>query len=107
MANKLFIYLTLSWYNSLTNCSGMFRDVDSVVSVDLSEFDFSQVVDMSFMFKNWINLKNINFGNNLIQRVKSMDSMFYGCKSLSRLDFQNLILNLLQLWKIYFMNAID
>ena len=79
-------YLTLYWENILTNCSGMFSNVENILSIDLSDFDFSQVVDMSNMFKNCINLKNINFGNNRIDKVRNMDSMFFSCKSLTSLD---------------------
>ena len=79
-------YLTLFWENLFTNCSGMFKDKDIILSLDFSGFDFSQVVDMSNMFKNCKILKNITFGNKKIERVKNMESMFYGCESLSTLD---------------------
>ena len=91
MSNKMengqqIICFTLYWQTSITNCSGMFSNVNNLLSVDLSNFDFTQVVDMSNMFKNCINIKNITFGDKRIDKVTNMDSMFYGCQSLTTLD---------------------
>ena len=80
------ISFILNWENSITNCSGMFSNVNNILSVDLSNFDFTHVIDMSNMFKNCINLNNIKFGNKRIDKVTNMDSMFYGCNSLTTLD---------------------
>ena len=86
--NQKIYIVSLSWNNSLINCSEMFKDVIKVKSFDFSNFDFSQVTDFSSMFSNCTSLQKINFGNSRI-KIFNMNSTFYDCKNLQSLDFSN------------------
>ena len=68
----------------------MFYKCESLEYLDLSNFDTSNVSDMSLMFKECNNLKEIKgiikFNTN---KVKNMKAMFQECKLLEYLDLSN------------------
>lgn len=71
----------------------MFAETTTLTSVDISNFDYTNVTDMSIMFKNCsslisMDLSNINFGI-----VADMSQMFRSCTSLTSLDLSNTITN--------------
>ena len=47
----------------ITTCKKMFLKCDHILSIDLSNFDSSEVTDTSLMFINCFSLEEINFGN--------------------------------------------
>lgn len=81
---------------------GIFKDCTKLTDLDLSTWNTSNVVTMSYMFHNCTNLSSINFGDNFItssvntgytpastKNVESLGSfshMFDGCSSLTSLD---------------------
>ena len=86
-------YGTVYWWSDanivyLTNASHrIFSDISSITTIDLSGIDFSLVTDMSYMFHNCSNLKNISFLENLdLSRVTDMSYMFFGCRVLSEVN---------------------
>lgn len=46
--------ITLIWKYQITNCNVMFKDLNNIIYIDLSEFDASSVTDMTEMFENCI-----------------------------------------------------
>ena len=69
----------------VTDMSGMFFACKSLVELDLSLFDMSQVTDMHSMFLNCENLKTIYCMNDWTQIAPEntvSGNMFYGCSSL-------------------------
>ena len=77
---------TLVFDGNLDSCSNMFSLCESIVEVDLSEFDFSEVISMESMFRDCINLEKINFGNVDTSSVESMETLFYNCSKLISID---------------------
>ena len=57
--NKI-IYL---FKNKYTDLSDMFKDCESLISIDLSNFDSNDITSISEMFYNCKNLTSINFTN--------------------------------------------
>ena len=58
-------------------------------SIDLSNFDTSQVTDMYRMFSNCNALKSIDLSKFNTFKVTVMDYMFYNCSSLKSIDISN------------------
>ena len=69
-----------------TSCSHMFSKCTSLINLDLSQFDTSNIWSMASMFKNCYVLKELDISNFNISKVKEMSEMFYNCKSLKILD---------------------
>ncbi len=61
--------------SNVTNMSSMFHENSSLVSLDLSHFDTSKVVDMSTMFKDSI-ISNLNISSFDTSSVLNMTEMF-------------------------------
>ena len=107
--------ITMRWNYQITNCFAMFDGLNNIISIDLSNFDTSQVENFDCMFVNCISLKYINLNNmntslakNMVEmfafcssletlnlssfdtsKVTSMERMFFNCKSLKSLDLSN------------------
>ena len=102
--------------------SFLFYGCSSLSSLDLSNFDTSQVRDMNSMFYGCSSLSSLDLSYFNTSQVVSMNSMFSGCSSLSSLDlsyfntsllvhannmfFQCSSLNSLDISKLSFKNKI-
>lgn len=75
---------TSNWTCSASNTERMFENC-GIETLDLSNFDMSNVTDASFMFANCSRLESIKGRWNL-SSLKYGSSMFSGCKSLTTLD---------------------
>ena len=83
----------------MVNMSQMFRTCGNLITLDLSDFNTSQVTDMSSLFNMWDTSTNsfmssaltkIIFGNKFItDNVTAMQGMFAGLESLTTLDITN------------------
>jgi surface protein len=67
-------------------CQNMFEFCKNIKQIDLSGFDTSKVVDMSYMFKDCDKLEQLNLSYFSTEKVNNMDYMFYNCNSLKRLN---------------------
>jgi len=85
------ISLNLSNFNTenVTDMSYMFFDCKSLKNIDLSNFNTENVIDMERMFYNCNSLTNINLSNFNTQNVIDMREMFNGCKSLTNINLSN------------------
>ena len=68
---------------------GMFMNCTSVENLDVSTFDTSNVETMLGMFANCQKLKSLNLNNFNTSKVTGMYNMFVGCKELKELDLSN------------------
>ena len=57
----------------------LFSGMDNLIKVDFSEFDTSNIKDMSGMFQNCVNLNEITYGEFDTSNVKTMEHMFTSC----------------------------
>ena len=70
-----------------TNMEGMFQCCEEIVLLNLSNFDTSNVNDMSYMFNGCIKLKEIKGLNKFnTKNVDNMSTMFQNCENLEYLD---------------------
>ena len=64
----------------------MFSYCDSLTTIDLSNFNTQNVINMSSMFNGCHSLSNINLSAFNTQNVTNMRFMFAGCQYLSNHD---------------------
>ena len=82
--------VTIKFDSQIESCENMFYGIKSIIEIDLSKFDASNVKNMTRMFCECTNLRKITLGNINTSLVQSMEDLFYQCKSLitiDRLDF--------------------
>ena len=70
------------FHKLLTNTSCMFNRCWSLISLDLSSFNTTNVNNMSYMFYDCSSLKSIDLSSFNTTNVNNMTSMFYNCSSL-------------------------
>lgn len=69
------------------NCSGLFSGYKNATSISFSSyFDTGNVVDMSAMFKDCESLKSLDLGSFHTGKVEDMSEMFAGCGKLADLN---------------------
>ena len=77
----------ITFQNNLNNLSNFFKDCRNISSIDFSNFNSSDVTDMSYMFSECELLKEIKGLNKLkTDKVVSMKGMFKNCLELEYLD---------------------
>ena len=74
---------------NVTNISFMFYGIESIISLDLSNFNTSSVTDMNNIFSNCSNLTSLDLSNLNTSNVTIMHYMFNYCRSLTSLDVSN------------------
>ena len=77
--------IILTWNSPVITCEYMFSDCHIIVSIDLTQFDFSQVQKMNYMFNGCKNLKTIEFNDIDTSNVNDMSNLFSNCFSLESL----------------------
>ena len=71
------------------NSLGMFNGCSKLTSLDLSNFDTSNVTNMGSMFYECDNLVKLDLSNFDTSNVTKMGGIFYNCSSLTSLDVSN------------------
>ena len=69
--------------------ASMFSGASGLTDLDLSNFDTSQVTNMTYMFNNAKGLTSLDLSNFDTSQVTNMAYMFYGAKGLTSLDLSN------------------
>ena len=64
----------------------MFKECSSLIDINLTNFDTSNVTDMKFMFSECIFLKELNIMNFNFESLNDMSYMFNKCYDLISLD---------------------
>ena len=73
--------------SKVTSMSEMFRNCNTLTTLDVSKWDTSNVTDMDAMFRMCSGLITITFGDNFdTSKVTTMGYMFQGCSNLTTLD---------------------
>ena len=67
--------------------------MSSLISLDLSNFDASQIINMNSMFDRCSNLKFLDLSNFNASQVKYMYYIFDGCSNLENINLKNSIIN--------------
>ena len=84
--NNITIIFKENFNEQLTDFSCMFRGCESIISVDLSNLNSTNVKKTHNMFYNCTSLLSIDFGNFDTSEVTDMGAMFQLCTSLLSLD---------------------
>jgi len=88
--NKGKYNITIIFNNNLTECSYLFDSCNTIISIDLSNFETSKINNFESMFNKCCKLKEIkgieNFKTN---NAINMSKMFQGCKELESLNLSN------------------
>ena len=71
------------------SCVNTFSSCPSLTSLDLSNWDTSNVTNMQNMFNNCSGLTSLNLSNWNTSNVTNMSRMFCGCNNLTSLDVSN------------------
>ena len=74
---------------NVINMRNMFYDCESLTTLDLSNFDTKNVTDMSGMFRWCTSLSILDLSNFDTKNVTDMNNMFRWCKSLTTLDLSS------------------
>ena len=80
------------WSFPLLDCSKMFYNLRNIIEINLSNYDSSQVTNMSEMFCHCGSLNSIDFTNFNTAKVVDFKSMFYGCNHLLYLNLRSFLL---------------
>ena len=81
--------IKIIWDSPFSNCSAMFRDLDNIVEINLSNFNSSLLTDTGEMFYGCYSLKSLNLSNFNTSKVNNMANMFQDCESLEVLDISS------------------
>ena len=81
--------ITLEWNEKKEKYTKLFRNIESLIEVDFTNFDSSRVTSISNIFNNCKNLIYINFTNFNTSNIYDMSSMFENCVSLESIDLSN------------------
>ena len=72
--------------NDLTDMSWMFNECSELKEINLTSFNTSKVTNMSYMFNKCFSLKKLNLTSFKTNQVTNMRSMFCNCRSLTGID---------------------
>ena len=72
--------------SNVTDLSRLFFGCKALETLDISKFDTTNVTDMSRMFRDCEALNDLTLGELNTYKVESMRNMFYGCIKLETLD---------------------
>ena len=86
----------------ISNCVNMFKDVISLLEINLSDFDSLGVRSMENMFSGCINLNKIVISNINTKNVIDMNHMFTNCRNLCQILTLNQMDILIQCLSIAF-----
>ena len=87
--NKLDSGTTVICDGNVIDTTEMFRNCNELTSIDLSNFDASNVVYMSGMFYYCFRITALDLSNFDTSKVKDMGYMFYHCSNLTTLDLSS------------------
>ena len=65
---------------------GLFQELDCIEKINFIKFHRKDITNMSNMFNNCIELKELNVSNLKTNKVKDMCNMFYGCSERYEMD---------------------
>ena len=83
--------VTIEFYMPLISLQNFFNseidtNANKIISIDLTHFNFSFIVNMNSAFKGCSSLISIDFPETQIKRLVNMKSMFQGCSSLKSIN---------------------
>ena len=84
--------IIMKWNKTISDCSYMFYN-SSIESIDLSNFQTSEVTSMEYMFMNCNKLTDFNIKNKKFSKLKTIKGIFNECNLLNNISFENIDFN--------------
>ena len=81
--------IKIIYKNNLNNCTSMFSGLTNIISIDLSNFNSSELTKIDYMFNGNSSLESINFGNFNTSKMEIMEYVFQNCYSLTSLNLSS------------------
>ena len=81
--------IKIIYKNNLNNCTSMFSGLTNIISIDLSNFNSSELTIIDYMFDGCSPLESINFGNFSTSKMEIMEYVFQNCYSLTSLNLSS------------------
>ena len=85
--------IVMKWNSQIATCKNMFKNVQKIIKIDLTQFDFSLVDNMESFFEGCQSLTSVDFTGVDASKTKNMSNLFKDCKLLESVDFTNFITN--------------
>ena len=82
--------VTLIFNQQIESCEKMFYNLNDIIEMDFSGFDFSKVISMERMFYQCTNLEKVIFGNVNTSSVTNMMCLFFFCSKLEYIELSSL-----------------
>ena len=76
--------ITLKFSNQINSTEKMFKDLENILKIDLSNFDASQITSMHEMFKGCSSLTSVILSNSNTYNLVDVSYMFYKCINLKK-----------------------
>ena len=86
---KVINNITIKFNDEINTFENMFKGLDKIIEIDLSNFDCSKVTNMNSTFYNCFNLTQIFFGNINTSSVNTMENLFSNCFKLKSIDLSS------------------
>jgi surface protein len=74
--------IVMKWNSDLGNCNNMFNGLSNIDSIEFSNFESTNIVEMNSMFNGCSSIKSLDFSHFDTSKVAVMHSIFNGCSSL-------------------------
>ena len=81
--------IQIIWNDTIQTTENMFENCNTIIEIDLSNFDTSKVSNMSKMFSNCLSLISLNLSNFNTSLANDMSFMFNNCSSLISLNLSS------------------
>ena len=85
--------IKVEFSQTISNLEYMFSFINSIISIDLSNFDTSDISIMDSMFSGCSSLVSLNLNNFDTSNVRNMADLFSWCKSLISIDLSHINTN--------------
>ena len=93
------------WDNAIVSIRHIFRGAKNITKLDLTNFNFENVLSMGGLCYDCTSLKSVDLSNIDASKVTSMLFLFNNCKSLISVDFTNFKTRDIQHMKGIFLNC--
>ena len=79
--------VTLIWTNLINNCQSLFKDCNTIIEINFTDFDATNCSNFDSMFRNCSSLQSLDLtGLKTSYLLNSISNIFWGCKSLISLN---------------------
>ena len=97
--------IKMIWDDPLIYAQNMFMEMENLIDIDLSNFNFSSVINMGYFFHGCTSLQSVNMSNANSENVINMQNLFAYCSSLRSVNLTNFKTSSANLMKNMFLGC--